>query len=210
MNSQALFVAPAVASMIDSPRWLKRTIQALACVCVLSVTPACATARIANTDVIDTPENHELIDVAERYRRAVEQRDVRALLAMTSPAYFEDSGTPAGDDDYGIDGLRRLLATWADTVREVRYECRYRRVDVAEDRRHATVDFTYTGSFTLVRPPLQAPAGTVPPPESVLRTDPARAESSNRGPQESWYRHVADNRLELEHVDGQWRITAGM
>ncbi len=174
------------------------------------MTQACATARIANTDVVDTPENHELIDMAERYRRAVEQRDVRALLAMTSPAYFEDSGTPAGDDDYGVDGLRRLLASWADTVRDVRYECRYRRINVTEDRRHATIDFTYTGSFTLVRPPLQAPPGTVPPAESVMRADPARQESSNRGPQENWHRRVADNRLELEHVDGQWRITAGM
>lgn len=187
-----------------------RTVLGVVATLGLGTTHGCATARIPNTDVADTAENHELVDVAERYRRAVEQRDVRALLAMASPSYFEDSGTPAGDDDYGIDGLRRLLATWADSVREVRYECRYRRIDVSEDRRHATVDFTYTGSFTLVRPPLEAPPGTVPPPESVMRSDPARGEMSNRGPQESWHRRVADNRLELEHVDGQWRITAGM
>ncbi|MDP3273961.1 MAG: hypothetical protein Q8Q09_02120 [Deltaproteobacteria bacterium] len=170
----------------------------------------CATTRIPNTDVVDSEENRELIAVAERYRHAVEQRDVRALLAMAAPNYFEDSGTPAGDDDYGIDGLRLLLSSWADSVREIRYECRYRRVTRTEDGNHASIDYTYTGSFTLVRPALVAPTGTVAPAESILRTDPAREPQSNLGPQDSWQRRVADNRLEVERVDGHWRIVAGM
>jgi hypothetical protein len=171
---------------------------------------ACATARIPNTDVPDTRENQEIIQVAERYRRAVEQRDVRTLLSMAAPNYFEDGGTPMGDDDYGIDGLRRLLATWAETVREVRYECRYHRVRISEDGNSASIDYTFTGSFTLVRPPVDVPEGMVAPPESIFRTDPARAPQSNREPRESWHRRVADNRLELQRIDGQWRIVAGM
>jgi hypothetical protein len=171
---------------------------------------ACASARIPNTDVADTRENNEIIQVAERYRRAVEQRDVRTLLAMAAPNYFEDGGTPSGDDDYGIDGLRRLLSSWAETVREVRYECRYRRVNLSEDGNHADVDFTFTGSFTLVRAPTEVPDGMLPPPESVLRTDPARAPQSNRESRENWHRRVADNRLQLQRVDGQWRIVSGM
>jgi hypothetical protein len=170
----------------------------------------CATARIANTDVADTRENNELIQVAERYRNAVEHRDVRTLLAMAAPNYFEDGGTPMGDDDYGIDGLRRLLSTWAESVREVRYECRYRRVTIADDGNHASVDFTFTGSFTLVRGPLEVPEGMVAPAESIMRTDPARAPQSSREARENWHRRVADNRLELERVEGQWRIVAGM
>jgi hypothetical protein len=43
-----------------------------------------------------------------------------------------------------------------------------------------------------------------------MRTDPARAEQSNRDARESWHRRVADNRLELQRVDGQWRIVSGM
>ncbi len=170
----------------------------------------CATAHIPNTDVADTRENQEIIQFAERYRRAVEQRDVRTLVSLAAPSYFEDGGTPTGDDDYGIDGLRRLLSTWAESVREIRYECRYHRVDLSEDGMRATIDYTFTGSFTLVRPPVQAPEGMLPPPESVMRTDPARAEQSNRDARESWHRRVADNRLELQRVDGQWRIVAGM
>lgn len=171
---------------------------------------ACATARIPNTDVPDTRENQELIQFAERYRRAVEQRDVRALIAMAAPNYFEDGGTPMGDDDYGIDGLRRLLSTWAESVREIRYECRYHRINLSEDGSRATIDYTFTGSFTLVRPPVQVPDGMLPPAESIMRTDPARAEQSNRDSRESWHRRVADNRLELQRIDGQWRIVAGM
>lgn len=184
-----------------------RTLLALSLSLSLS---ACAAARIPNTDVADTRENQEVIQFAERYRRAVEQRDVRTLLTLAAPNYFEDGGTPTGDDDYGIDGLRRLLSTWSDTVREVRYECRYHRVNISEDGQRASVDYTFTGSFTLVRTPVQVPEGMLPPAESVFRTDPARAEQSNRDARESWHRRVADNRLELQKIDGQWRIVAGM
>jgi hypothetical protein len=171
---------------------------------------ACAHANIPNTDVPDTGENREVIEVAERYRRAVEQRDTRTLLALASPRYFEDGGTPGGDDDYGFEGLRRLLSVWAEEVREVRYEMRYRRVTFEREGARALIDYTYTGSFTLRRPPLQLPAGVAPPQDSMFNTDPARGPTPANGEQEVWYRRVADNRLELERQDGQWRIVAGM
>ena len=87
---------------------------------LLSLGLGCASSRIPNTDVPDTSENRDVIAFCERYRRAVESRDARALLAMASPRYFEDGGTPDGSDDYGLDGLQRLLTAWADEVNEVR------------------------------------------------------------------------------------------
>ena len=30
---------------------------------------------------------------------------------LASPTYFEDSGTPRSDDDYGYDGLKQVLAS---------------------------------------------------------------------------------------------------
>jgi hypothetical protein len=173
---------------------------------------SCVTGTIPNTDVPDTHENREVIDVAEHYRRAVEQRDVRALLSLAAPNYFEDGGTPQGDDDYGYDGLRRLLSVWNDEVREVRYEMRYRRVTFEHEGNRALVDFTYTGSFTLRRPPLQVGGTTViiRDAASTLNIDPARATTPVTEDSEVWFRRVADNRLELEKVDGQWRIVSGM
>lgn len=179
----------------------------------LSLALGCASSRIPNTDVPDTSENRDVIAFCERYRRAVETRDARALLAMASPRYFEDGGTPDGSDDYGLDGLQRLLTAWADEVNEVRYEIRYRRVSLSESDPHRlNVEFTYTGSYTLRRP-----AGVEPPergrgaePGPHLTIDPVRgAERSQQG-EDVWFRRVADNRLELERDGDTIRIVSGM
>jgi len=177
-----------------------------------SAASGCITGTIPNTEVPDTSENREVINVAERYRHAVEQRDARALLALAAPSYFEDGGTPQGDDDYGYDGLRRLLSVWSDEVRAVRYEVRYRRVTFEREGNRALVDFTYTGSFTLRRPPIQVGGTRIVFRDSgqSLNIDPARGATPVTEDSEVWYRRVADNRLELEKVDGQWRIVAGM
>jgi hypothetical protein len=171
---------------------------------------ACVTSNIPGTEIPDSHENRDVIEVAERYRHAVEQRDTRTLLGLAAPNYFEDGGTPQGDDDYGYDGLRSLLSIWSDEVREVRYEMRYRRITFEQDGQRALVDFTYTGSFTLRRPPMQVTGGALARQESMLNADPARGATPMSGDREVWYRRVADNRLALERVQGQWRIVAGM
>ena len=178
----------------------------------LSLLLGCATTRIANTDVPDTAENRDIVAFCERYRHAVEARDARTLLAMASPRYFEDAGTPDGADDYGVEGLSRLLTLWADEVNEVRYEIRYRRITIPQDNPdRIQVDYTYTGSYTIHRP-----AG--PPPEPTSRSrratlhliiDPVRDASAPQG-DEVWYRRVADNRLEIERDGDTLRIVSGM
>jgi hypothetical protein len=142
----------------------------------------------------------------------VEQRDTRTLLAMASPRYFEDGGTPQGDDDYGYEGLRRLLSVFNDEVRAIRYEIRYRCVTFERDGLRALVEYTYTGSYTLRRSPVQSPSAVsaTRSSSSVLNTDPARPETAAGADEEAWYRRVADNRLELERENGEWRIIAGM
>ncbi len=110
---------------------------------------ACA-AQIPNTTVEDTPENREVVAFVERYRRAVEARDVRALLEMASPRYLDDNGTPGGDDDLDYDGLREKLSAWRDRVLDVRYEIKYRRVTY--DRDKIFVEFRYTASFRVATP----------------------------------------------------------
>ena len=39
----------------------------------------------------------------------MEDRDATTLLSMAHPNYYEDSGTPSGQDDYGYDGLKDVL-----------------------------------------------------------------------------------------------------
>ena len=64
---------------------------------------------IRGTSIPDSEANRALLDHVDAYRRAVEARDVDALMLMASPDYREDSATPTASDDYGYDGLRAVL-----------------------------------------------------------------------------------------------------
>jgi hypothetical protein len=109
---------------------------------------SCAGARvIPNTRVEDTRENREIIDVCERYRRALESRDVTTLLALASPRYWEDSGTPKPDDDYGYDGLKRVINERLGRLKSVRYEMEYRNVAIRGNR--AQIEVYIDASFQI-------------------------------------------------------------
>lgn len=168
----------------------------------------CATGRIPNTDVVDTSDNRAVVNFCERYRRAVEAKDARTLLTLASPDYYEDAGTPRGEDDYGFEGLQRLLTAWVDDVREVRYEMRYRSIAADPDRPNRIyVDYTYSSSYTLRRPEALITSNQG---SSSLAIDPVRNSATVRGDDEVWYRRVADNRLELERHGEEFRIVSGM
>lgn len=142
----------------------------------------CARDVIPNTDVEDTSENREVIQFVERYRHAVEARDVDGVLALTSNRYYDDNGTPLGADDIDYDGLREKLSHWREQVLDVRYEIRYRRVTFLDQADRVLVDYTYTGSFRV---------GT---PEG-----------------DRWSRRLADNRLVLGTGEGgELQILSGL
>jgi hypothetical protein len=108
----------------------------------------CATTNlIPGTRVPDTKINRELIELCERYRRAMEERDAPSLLALAHPQYYEDSGTPKGDDDYGFDGLREVLAKRLPSIRAMRYSIEYRKISI--DGKKALIDIRYDASFQL-------------------------------------------------------------
>ena len=102
---------------------------------------------IPNTSVPDTPDNREVVDFMERYRHAVEARDVSGILAMVSPRYLDSVGTPTGDDDLDSESLPERLSAWSARVSDVRYEIRYRKVWY--ERGRAYVEYTYTASFKM-------------------------------------------------------------
>lgn len=109
---------------------------------------ACATVPvIPGTTVADTQQNRTVIDVCEKYRQALEQRDAPTLLLLASPRYYEDSGTPKAQDDYGYEGLKKVLATRLEGLRTVRYTIDYRAVEVSGIRAH--VDIRYDASYQL-------------------------------------------------------------
>lgn len=108
----------------------------------------CATLNvIPGTKVVDTKTNREILNVCERYRHAMEDRDAATLLALAHPNYFEDSGTPGGGDDYGYDGLKEVLQKRIAQLRTLRYNIEYRKVTISG--RRAQVDIRYDASYQI-------------------------------------------------------------
>lgn len=109
----------------------------------------CASVRpIPGTKIPDTPAHREVLARVEEYRVALEQRDAGKLLAMASPNYYEDSGTPSAADDYGFAGLKRILESRLAALRWLRYLVRYRDVRIEGNR--AQVDVRFDISYQLL------------------------------------------------------------
>lgn len=140
----------------------------------------CSQTYIANTDVEDNGPNRRVITFCEDYRHAVEDRNVVRLLAMASPRYHEDAGTPAGDDDIDYDGLKAFLTAQFQGTSAIRYEIRYRKVTFTETG-HVWVDYMYAASFRV--PGVKG---------------------------EEWRHSVAENRLDLVADGEGFKIVSGM
>ena len=68
--------------------------RSVAFVPVLLALVGCAKDLIPNTEVEDTPENHEVIDFCEQYRIALEAKDFARIVTMTADDYYEDGASP--------------------------------------------------------------------------------------------------------------------
>ena len=93
----------------------------------LSAVTACGSKApvISGTKIPDNLINRDIIEAVEEYRVAMEGRDTAGLLLMASKKYWEDGGTPTGGDDYGYDGLRKVLKKRFSKATDIRYSLRY-------------------------------------------------------------------------------------
>lgn len=157
-----------------------RPLTQLLWVSSLAFVVGCSHEVIPNTDVADTPENREVVDFVEDYREAVAARDVERLISLASVNYYDDMGTPAGDDDVDFDSLSaRLQNAFGEKLTSVHYDIRYREVIFLPTK--VLVDFTYIGRFQVETPD---------------------------GPR--WERRLSDNRMILAREDSEYRIVSGM
>lgn len=122
-----------------------RTIKSLLVIVLVLSTAACAKKTIPNTTVPDNAYNRKVIAFCERYRLAVEEKNVGTLLVLASTDYYEDGGTPTGNDDFDYDGLRDVLINRFAKVKTIRYDIKYRHVKVDGDL--VNVDYTFSASF---------------------------------------------------------------
>ena len=101
----------------------------------------------AGTNIPRTEQNRKIIETIEQYRQRLLARNIEGLLVLASDKYFEDSGTPRSDDDYGYEGLRQVLATQLRRVKSLRYDIEYRNIRI--DGNEAEVEVFLDGSFEL-------------------------------------------------------------
>jgi hypothetical protein len=119
---------------------------------------ACAhqVAYVPGTRIPFSAPNKSVLDACEEYRLAVERGDVDALMLMAHKQYWEDSGTPTGSDDYGVEGLRNVLLTRLPKASDIRYSIRYvavhqQCVELKPGCR-AAVDILIDASYTIANP----------------------------------------------------------
>ncbi|HET7500566.1 MAG TPA: hypothetical protein VFK02_06165 [Kofleriaceae bacterium] len=119
---------------------------------------ACAhnVSYVAGTRVPYSDMNKSVLDACEEYRLAVERGDADALMLMAHKQYWEDSGTPSGSDDYGIEGLRNVLLTRLTKASDIRYSMRYvavhQQCGELKPGCRAAVDVLIDASYTIANP----------------------------------------------------------
>jgi hypothetical protein len=140
----------------------------------------CSHEPIPNTRVEDNEANREVVDFVEKYRKAVETRDIATLMALASRDYFDDMGTPTGADDIDYEALKAGLVRLRQEVIDARYQISYRSLTYMPNDR-VLVDLLYTGWFKV---------------------------NTSTGPE--WRRRLEPHRIVLAREERDYRIVSGM
>ena len=106
------------------------------------------TNYVPGTTVPDSIDARAIVATVEQYRSRLIEKNVEGLLVLASERYFEDSGTPTAQDDYGYDGLKYVLANRLARLKALRYDIQYRNVDI--DGEKAEVEVFLSGAFELI------------------------------------------------------------
>jgi hypothetical protein len=156
-----------------------KTILGLIAVVMLSV--ACGPSYIKGTEILDTPENQEILDLVENYRMAIEGRDATMLAQVVSRSYFENASTTnITDDDYGYEQLlKEVLPVLRDNIKKVIYKVTVDEIKARGKQARVFVSFELTCQYV-------------------------------EGGVEGWSTAKDRNRIDLVVEDGRWKISSGL
>ncbi len=102
---------------------------------------------LPNTSIADTPANRAVLRALDRYRSALEGRDLAALMRLLAPDYRDDAGTPTPADDVGRAGFENRMRELFGRVEKLTFDPRPLRVTVRGDS--ATIEVSYRGTYRL-------------------------------------------------------------
>ncbi len=114
----------------------------------LSLT-ACA-KNLPNTEIRDTPDNRAIIAVIDAYRKAFDTRNVDAVMALVSTAYYDDAGTVDAADDIDYKALPGVLRDTFSRITQVRIEFGITDIVVNGDKGQA--DLFYDAKYRVTTP----------------------------------------------------------
>ena len=100
---------------------------------------------IPGTEIPDTDENREILQVLERYRTAMVRQDRAAILSTAHETYYDESGTDDPSDDIVYEELPQLLTIRLAQVDSIRFTMEYLDIYVRNDR--ATVHVWIDAAF---------------------------------------------------------------
>ena len=149
-------------------------------VCFATVLAGCTPKLVPGTEIKDTPDARQILDLIGNYRVSLEARNVEGVLKLVSGSFFENSGTPEAGDDYDRAGLEQKLRAWANKTNAVRATIEVKDILVNGDTAH--VRYFFDVSFQ------------IPGPDNSLQ----------------WKRETDTKELVVKREDGTWKIASGI
>jgi ketosteroid isomerase-like protein len=120
-------------------------------IALLAVVSLAACARnIPNTEIRDTTDNRALIAAVDAYRKALDTRNLDAVMVLVSPSYYDDAGTMDASDDVDYKMLPQVLQETFQRIAQVRIEFGITAIEVVGDK--AMVDLFYDAKYRVTTP----------------------------------------------------------
>jgi hypothetical protein len=126
----------------------KAKLLALVSASLLSVMGCSHGNYLPGTTIPATEVNQEIIETIESYRTKLILKDINGLMLLASERYYEDGGTTRSNDDYGYEGLLKILNERMKYVESIRYDIQYRNIKMNSDGR-VEVEAFLLGAFEL-------------------------------------------------------------
>ena len=112
----------------------------------------CSPKRIPGLEIEldDTPDHRALLEIFDDYREAYEGKNIDGLVALASARFYEDSGTPETNDDYGYDDLKEHFGKHFKVIKKIQITLSLRDLKVEGDK--AQIDFRYVTRYLMDLP----------------------------------------------------------
>lgn len=123
--------------------------RGLLIVAVAAAAVGCTTKKIPGTELDDTDDTRAILDVMEKYRVALEQKDSQSIIGLAHESFNDDGGSANPEDDYNYHDLYTKLPDTLKKLGSIRVNFEVRKIELSEDNGSARATYTYTQSYDM-------------------------------------------------------------